>query len=92
MQNKDAQSKANTATALVSAVAEEDPETLEAHRPAMIAALVLRFGSIGDGNQGGHKPEATACRATLSCSRRYQKRYLRRSRLSQESPPILEAR
>ena len=66
MQNKDAQSKANTATALVSAVAEEDPETLEAHRPAMIAALVLRFGSIGDGNQGGHKPEATACRATLS--------------------------
>ena len=59
----DAAARAHAATALLSAIAEEDPELLEAHRSTMMAAIILRMGSV---RGTGGRPEATTCRAALA--------------------------
>ena len=59
----DAAQQADTATALLQAIAEEEPEDLSSHRPAIFAALVLRMGAV---RGVGGKAEQTICKAALA--------------------------
>ena len=62
----DASLRANSATALLQVICEEEEchrYLLDKHRPAMLAALVLRMGAV---RSAGGKPEQTVCNATLA--------------------------
>ena len=58
----DATARANAATALLCAIAEEGLAELDAHLPAMLAALILRIGTVRGASD---RAEATAHRAIL---------------------------